>query len=83
MSPIQYETLAAYGIKYPNHSFWASLTATREEFPYEYKPRKAIVSRVQEERVPENAAESKHAQTRQNSLQPKKKFDNVKDMKNL
>ena len=79
LSPIQYETLAAYGIKYPNHSFWTSLTATREEFPYEYKPRKAIVSRVQEERVPENAAESKPAQTRQNSLQSKKKFDNVKD----
>lgn len=41
LSPIEYSTLAAYGIKFPNNAFWKSLTATREEFPYEYKPRKA------------------------------------------
>lgn len=45
LSPIDYSTLAAFGIKYPNNSFWKSLTATREEFPYEYKPRNPIVSR--------------------------------------
>lgn len=42
LSPIKYETLAAYGIKYPNNAFWQSFTATREDFPYEYKPRKAL-----------------------------------------
>lgn len=78
LSPIQYETLAAYGIKYPNHSFWTSLTATREEFPYEYKPRKAIIPRVQEP-VQEHTAAPKITQSRQNSVQPKRKFDKVKD----
>lgn len=47
LSPIQYETLSAYGIKFPNSAFWKSFTATREDFPYEYKPRKAIATRIQ------------------------------------
>ena len=42
ISPIQYETLSAYGIKFPNNAFWKSFTATREDFPYEYKPRKTL-----------------------------------------
>lgn len=41
LSPIEYDTLRAYGIKFPNIAFWKSLTATREEFPYTYKPRKS------------------------------------------
>ena len=45
LSPIQYETLAAYGIKFPKNAFWKSFTATREDFPYEYKPRKPIEER--------------------------------------
>ncbi len=45
LSDIDYSTLSAYGIKFPNNSFWKSLTATREEFPYEYKPRKPIAER--------------------------------------
>ena len=46
LSPIQYETLSAYGIKFPNSAFWKSFTATREDFPYEYKPRKVIATRI-------------------------------------
>lgn len=45
LSPIQYETLSAYGIKFPKSAFWKSFIATREDFPYEYKPRKPIESR--------------------------------------
>lgn len=47
LSPIQYETFSAYGIKFPNSAFWKSFTATRKDFPYEYKPRKAITTRTQ------------------------------------
>lgn len=70
LSPIQYETLSAYGIKYPNSAFWKSFTATREDFPYEYKPRKAVSPR----------ATSIHTtnSTPQHRIE-KKKFDDVKD----
>lgn len=47
LSPIQYETFSAYGIKFPNSAFWKSFIATRKDFPYEYKPRKAITTRTQ------------------------------------
>lgn len=76
LSPIQYETLSAYGIKYPNNSFWKSLTATREEFPYEYKPRKAVTPRTpnsnQSHQTDKPAVQNK-------PIREKKKFDNVKD----
>lgn len=75
LSPIQYETLSAYGIKFPNIAFWKSLTATREEFPYEYKPRKASVSRV---KVETHSAEPKISPAR-TQIAEKKKFDKVKD----
>ena len=71
LSPIKYETLSAYGIKFPNNAFWKSFTATREDFPYEYKPRKAIVPR-------ENTSVNIHKSIK-SSFQEKKKFDNVKD----
>lgn len=71
LSPIKYETLSAYGIKFPNNAFWKSFTATREDFPYEYKPRKAIVPR-------ENTSVNIHKSIN-SSFQEKKKFDNVKD----
>lgn len=69
-----YKELHKFGIRFPNHSFWSSLTATREEFPYEYKPRKAAVSRVAE-------SESRKSSTPVASAKPaqKGKFDNVKD----
>lgn len=73
ISPITYDTLSAYGIKFPNNAFWKSFTATREEFPYEYKPRKAFVHQ-------------KHDTSRTKSSEPAKKqtlekgkFDDVKD----
>lgn len=42
LSPIDYDTFSAYGIKMPNRGFWKSFLATRDDFPYEYKPRKAF-----------------------------------------
>lgn len=72
LSPIDYRTLSAFGIKYPNTAFWNSFVATREDFPYVYKPRKAIDSRIQhkENSVQKSAVKSEPV---------KKKFDNVKD----
>lgn len=71
LSPIKYETLSAYGIKFPNNAFWKSFTATREDFPYEYKPRKAIVPRGNSSNyIPKKVGLP---------VQEKKKFDNVKD----
>lgn len=70
LSPIEYDTLRAFGIKFPNNSFWKSLTATREEFPYEYKPRKPIESRktdVSTKSVPTSVTHQK------------KRFGNVKE----
>lgn len=70
LSPIKYETLSAFGIKFPNNAFWKSFTATREDFPYEYKPRKALAPR-------ENFID-KHSDISKPRL-GKKKFDKVKD----
>ncbi len=71
LSPIKYETLSAYGIKFPNAAFWKSFTATREDFPYEYKPRKGIAPR-------KNLSDNISKQVK-SGLVEKKKFDNVKD----
>lgn len=73
VSPIQYETLSAFGIKFPNQSFWKSMTATREEFPYEYKPRKAF------ERKNVNNIQVSTSPKTETPKAEKKKFDNVKD----
>lgn len=71
LSPIKYETLSAYGIKFPDNAFWKSFTATREDFPYEYKPRKALPGRIsQSEPRVSNPAKPKAE---------KKRFENVKD----
>ena len=43
---LDYKDLHAFGIRFPNNSFWKSLTATREEFPYKYNPRTAITHRT-------------------------------------
>ena len=72
LSPIKYETLAAYGIKYPNNAFWQSFTATREDFPYEYKPRKALNNTQTSERHALPTSQPKpHVQ--------KPKFSDIKD----
>ena len=70
LSPIKYETLSAFGIKFPNSAFWKSFTATREDFPYEYKPRKVIAPR-------NNVSNNIHKVEK--TIVEKKKFDNVKD----
>lgn len=45
-------TTAAYGIKFPNLAFWNSFVVTRDDFPYEYKPRKVSDNKsVQQPRV--------------------------------
>ena len=49
-SEIDYDTLSAYGIKFPKTPFWKSFIATREDFPYEYKPRKIEISRLGQQR---------------------------------
>ncbi len=76
LSPIQYDTISAYGIKYPNNSFWKSLTATREEFPYEYKPRKVNASRFDKEMT---TPAMQKLQSEHKPVSEKKKFNNVKD----
>ena len=70
LSPIKYETLSAYGIKFPNNAFWKSFVATREDFPYEYKPRKVIAPR-------NNVSNNIHKVEK--TIVEKKKFDKVKD----
>ena len=71
LSPIKYETLSAYGIKFPNSAFWKSFTATREDFPYEYKPRKLI--------NPKNSAVSQTHKPKNIKSSEKKKFDNLRE----
>ncbi len=73
LSPIGYDTLSAYGIKYPNNGFWKSLLATREEFPYEYKPRKANARSLSYHKTDvKNPVETV-------KYRPKNKFDGMKD----
>ena len=72
LSPIKYETLSAFGIKFPNSAFWKSFTATREDFPYEYKPRKALVLR-------NNSSHNAISKPKSTNVIENKKFDNVKD----
>lgn len=72
LSPIHYETLSAYGIKFPKSAFWKSFIATREDFPYEYKPRKAVEHRnTTLERVTANVISKSKAEP--------KKFADVKE----
>lgn len=72
LSPIQYETLSAYGIKFPKSAFWKSFIATREDFPYEYKPRKAVEHRnTTLERVAANVISKPKAEP--------KKFADIKE----
>ena len=40
-SPVDYSTMSAYGIKFPKTPFWNSFVVTRDDWKYEYKPRKS------------------------------------------
>lgn len=79
LSPIDYTTLSAYGIKYPKTSFWKSFIATREDFPYEYKPRKAVESRIHKTEPKEETTLSDIKKAAAKQKIEKNKFDNVKD----
>ena len=46
IADLDHITAKNFGIRYPMNGFWRSLSATREEFPYEYKPRKGVASRL-------------------------------------
>lgn len=44
LEPIKYETVWAFGIKFPNAPFWRSFTYNRENFNFTYTPRRPIKS---------------------------------------
>ena len=84
LSPIDYTTITAYGIKMPNQGFWKSFLATREDFPYEYKPRKAYersISAPKTEKPDLSLEDIKKLPAETNSAAAKRKgkFDNVKE----
>ena len=84
LSPIDYTTITAYGIKMPNHGFWKSFLATREDFPYEYKPRKAYersISAPKTEKPDLSLEDIKKlpAETNSAAVKRKGKFDDVKE----
>ena len=68
LSPIEYDTLRAFGIKFPNSAFWKSFTHNRTNFNYTYTPRKPINSRILE-----GSAEKKSYAPQHN------RYENVKD----
>ena len=47
---LQYDDVYAYGIKFPRTPYWKSFIATREDFPYVYRPRKTSGSASGEHR---------------------------------
>ena len=74
LGDIKYSDLKAFGIHFPNRSFWKSFIATRKDFPYVYIPRKAEI-------IKEATKETQRRNTI-NTYTPKphrKKFDGVKD----
>ena len=84
LSPIDYTTITAYGIKMPNQGFWKSFLATREDFPYEYKPRKAYersISAPKTEKPDLSIEDIKKLPQNTNSAADKRKgkFDDVKE----
>ena len=74
LGDIKYSDLKAFGIHFPDRSFWKSFIATREDFPYVYIPRK--VEDVQREiKEIERKTRTKISSPKPN----RKKFDEVKD----
>lgn len=70
LSPIEYETARAYGIRFPNQAFWNSFVHNRKNYNYVYKPRKPIEQR----NVPTDVTKA------QQTTQPqKKRFGKVKE----
>lgn len=69
---INNSTTRAFGIKYPNLAFWNSFVVTRDDFPYVYKPKKALNTSENERKIPaENTSPRPKIE--------KKKFEKIKD----
>lgn len=51
ISPLDYNTLYAYGINYPDSSFWHSYIATRDDYTINHKPRKKLESRLDSKKI--------------------------------
>ena len=83
LSPIDYSTMSAYGIKMPNISFWKSFLATREDFPYEYKPRKAYERAISAQKPEQDLSladiKNLSPDAKTAPVKRKGKFDDVKD----
>ena len=81
ISPVDYSTLNAYGIKMPNLAFWKSFLATREDFPYEYKPRKAykLTENITRQKLKTKELSIESLQNQASQKQVKGKFNDVKD----
>ena len=72
LSDIKYADLDAFGIKFPKNAFWHSFLATRDDFPYTYKPRHT-------ESVKKPVAEKPVTPAKPKESEKKGKFDGVKD----
>ena len=70
---IRPQDYSAFGIKFPDKSFWHSFTATREDFPYVFIPRGPITA--------ETSNRSSSSSNTYSTPKPvrKNKFDNIKD----
>lgn len=74
---ITQHTTRTYGIKFPNTAFWNSFVVTREDFPYVYKPLKAILPR--RIKTTEDNEQGARVSNHTGKTSEKKKFDKVKD----
>lgn len=74
LSPIEYDTLSAYGIKFPNNAFWKSFTHNRSNFNYTYTPRKPIEKDLNKIASTKSPVHSSHTAPKQRG-----RFDGIKD----
>lgn len=74
LSPIEYDTLSAYGIKFPNNAFWKSFTHNRSNFNYTYTPRKPIERDANTTVSTKSPVHSSHTAPKQRG-----RFDGIKD----
>lgn len=72
LSPIEYDTLRAYGIKFPNNAFWKSFTHNRANFNYTYTPRKPIERDA-------NKTSASNRQATHSAPRQRGRFEGVKD----
>lgn len=70
LSDITYDTKNAFGIKFPDRSFWKSFTHNRDNFKYVYTPKKPIEKRTSSSQTNQNP---------KSESTPKNRFSEVKD----